>query len=510
MMHEPKKSDSPVVATKSANNAARAAAESMEPRGEAKRNTGQQNARRTQSRGSVFSALERVRQAAQANRTCRFSALLHHVNTDLLRDAYHALKRDAAPGVDGVTWDAYRENLDERLVDLCARVHRGAYRAQPSRRRNIPKADGRLRPLGIAALEDKIVQRAVVEVLNAIYEPDFLGFSYGFRPGRRQHDALDALAYGIKWQRVRWILDADIRSFFDTVDHDWLMRFLEHRIGDQRILRLIRKWLKAGVMEDGLVTMPSSGTPQGAVISPLLANVYLHYAFDLWAHRWRRRRAKQKVIIVRYADDIVVGMQRDDDAQAFLSQVRERLAKFSLSLHAEKTRLIEFGRYAAEARKRRGMGRPETFTFLGFTHICGTDRKGRFLLTRKSRRDRMQATLRAIRAQLTLRMHHDIPAQGRWLAQVVRGYFAYHAVPTNASSLLTFRNRVTRLWLRTLRRRSQKSRTTWTRMMKLEEQWLPPVRILHPWPEQRFEVKYSRQEPSAGKLHARICAGGAQ
>jgi RNA-directed DNA polymerase len=508
-MNEPKKSDPPIVAMKSANNAANAAAESMEPRGGAKRNTDQPTTRRTQGRESVSHGLDRVRQAAQGNRKCRFTALMHHITTDLLRDSYRALKRDAAPGVDGVTWQAYGENLDERLVDLCARVRRGAYRAQPSRRRYIPKVDGRQRPLGIAALEDKVLQRAVAEVLNAIYEADFLGFSYGFRPGRGQHDALDALAFGIKTKPVNWILDADIRSFFDTVSHDWLMRFLEHRIGDRSILRLIRKWLKAGVMEDGMRTSPSVGTPQGAVISPLLANVYLHYVFDLWVHRWRSRHAKGQVIIVRYADDVVVGVQYEADAQALLTQLRERFAAFALSLHPEKTRLIEFGRFASVDRMRRGSDKPETFSFLGFVHICGASQAGGFVLIRTSRRDRMRTTLQAIKDQLRRRMHRGIQEQGQWLGQVVRGYFAYHAVPTNITSLLIFRKRVTQLWWKTLRRRGQRRRATWPKVLRLAQRWLPKARILHPWPEQRFDVKHSRREPSAGKLHARICAGGA-
>jgi RNA-directed DNA polymerase len=510
MMHEPKKSDPLVVATKSANKVDGPTAESMERRGGTKGNAGQRATRRTQSRESVSFGLDHVRQAAQANRKCRFTALLHHITVDLLRLSYHWLKRDAAPGVDGVTWLAYGEHLEANLVDLCARVHRGAYRAQPSRRRYIPKPDGRKRPLGIVALEDKVVQRAVVEVLNAIFEPDFLGFSYGFRPGRSQHDALDALAYGIKTTAVNWILDADIQAFFDTVDHEWLMRFVEHRVGDRRMLRLIRKWLKAGVMEDGVVTMTGGGTPQGAVISPILANVYLHFVFDLWAHRWRRRQAQGNVIIVRYADDVIVGFQHEAEAQTFLVELRERVAKFSLSLHPDKTRLIEFGRFAAKSRRRRGMGKPETFSFLGFVHICGFNRAGRFLLVRKSRRDRMRNTLRAVKDQLRRRLHESIPAQGAWLGRVVRGYFAYHAVPTNVAALKAFRYYVTRLWHRALRRRSQRDRTSWEKTTRLVSQWLPPIRVLHPWPDERFDVKHPRWKPSAGIPLARFCAGGAR
>jgi RNA-directed DNA polymerase len=508
MMNDPKKSDPLIVAMKPTNKTEQSMAESAERRRGTKGNTGQCATRRTQSRASVPSGLDRVRRAAKANRKARFTALLHHVDVALLRSSYHWLKRDAAPGVDGVTWREYGVHLEANLEDLCARVQRGAYRAQPTRRRYIPKPDGRQRPLGIAALEDKIVQRAVVEVLNAIYEADFLGFSHGFRPGRSQHDALDALAYGIKVRRVNWILDADIRSFFDTVNHDWLVRFIEHRVADRRVLRLIRKWLKAGVMEGGTMTATIGGTPQGAVISPLLANIYLHYIFDLWAHRWRRRQARGEIILVRYADDIVAGLQHEADAQAFLLDLRERFTKFELSLHSDKTRLIEFGRYAAENRKRRGEGKPETFSFLGFIHIASFNRSGRFILTRKSRRDRMRSTLQVVKTQLRRRMHDSIPQQGQWLAQVVRGYFAYHAVPTNASALKAFRYYVSCLWLRTLRRRSQRDVTTWEKMTRLVEQWLPPVRITHPWPDERFDVKHPRWEPSAGIPLARICAGG--
>ena len=349
-----------------------------------------------------------------------------------------------------------------------------------------------MRPLGIAALEDKIVQRAVVEVLNAIYEQDFLGFSYGFRPGRGQHDALDALAFGITQRHVNWILDADIAAYFDTVSHDWMLRFLEHRIGDRRLLHLISKWLKAGVMEDGVVTATQTGTPQGAVVSPTLANVYLHYVFDLWAHRWRQQQARGAVIFVRYADDVVAGFEHEGEAKRFLVELRQRMEKFALSLHPDKTRLLEFGRYAAERRAKRGLGKPETFNFLGFTHIAGRTQKGRFLLIRKTRRDRMRAKLRAIKEELRLRMHDSIPEQGKWLAQVVRGYFAYHAVPTNIRSLAAFQYFVGRLWLQTLRRRSQKDRFAWDRLTHLATEWLPSPRILHPWPDARFAVKHPR------------------
>jgi len=440
----------------------------------------------------VSQALQRVRQAARLRKKEKFTALHHHISIDLLRVAFVALKRNAAPGVDDLTWRTYAQDLDQNLTDLAARVHRGAYRALPSRRTYIPKADGRQRPLAVAALEDKIVQKATAAVLNSIYEEDFLGFSYGFRPRRGQHDALDALMVGITTKRVNFILDADIRSFFDEVSQSWLVRFVEHRIGDPRIIRLIQKWLKAGVLEDGVVTISDKGTGQGSVISPLLANVYLHYVIDLWANRWRQREAKGDMIIVRYADDIVVGFEYETDARRFWDEMEKRLQEFALSLHPDKTRLIEFGRHAADRRARSGLGKPETFNFLGFTFICGRSRKGKFLVKRKSRRDRMQTKLKEIKQELRRRMHQPIPEQGKWLRQVVRGYFAYHAVPTNLSALGAFRHHIGRLWLRTLRRRSQKDKFAWDRMEKLTDDWLPKPTILHPWPNMRFAVRHSR------------------
>lgn len=492
MMNESKKSDPTIVAKKLANNAADAAAESVERRVGTEGNAHQQRTDRTQGRARVSQALARVRQAAKTRRKERFTALLHHVNLDLLRLSFYALARQAAPGVDGVTWQDYEADLESNLQDLHARVHRGAYRALPSRRTYIPKPDGRQRPLGIAALEDKILQRAVVAVLNAIYEEDFLGFSYGFRPQRSQHQALDALMVGIQRRKVNWILDADYRSFFDTMSHEWLVRFLEHRIGDERMLRLIRKWLKAGVLEDGTVTQSEEGTPQGATASPLLANVFLHYVFDLWAHQWRTRHACGDMIVVRYADDTVVGFEHQADATQFLADLRTRSEAFGLSLHPDKTRVIRFGRYAALNRRERGLGKPETFTFLGFTMICGTRRAGGFQLLRRTRRDRMQATLQRVKAELRRRRHEPVPAQGRWLAQVVRGFYAYHAVPTNYQALVLFRVRIAQLWKRALMRRGQRASVPWRRMMHLRDRYLPRPRILHPWPERRFDVMHPR------------------
>jgi RNA-directed DNA polymerase len=508
MMHDREKSDSAIVAGKPTNKAEQSAAEPVEQRAETKGNAVQQSTGRAQNRATVSQALERIRQAARLRKKEKFTALLHHISLDLLDEAFSELKGNAAAGVDGLTWRDYEQNLERNLEDLHARVHRGAYRAMPSRRVYIPKPDGRQRPLAVAALEDKIVQRAAAAVLNAIYEEDFLGFSYGFRPGRGAHDALDALVVGIESRKVNFILDADIRSFFDTVSQDWLIRFLEHRIGDKRIIRLIRKWLKAGVLEDGVVTVSEQGMGQGAVISPLLANVYLHYVLDLWAERWRRREVTGVMIIVRYADDFIVGFEHEADARHFLDAMRERLQEFALSLHPEKTRLIEFGRFAAENRKRRGLGKPETFNFLGFTFICSRSRNGKFLLKRRTRRDRMRVKLSEIKQELRRRMHQPISEQGRWLAQVMRGFFAYHAVPTNFPALSAFHHHVMRLWLLALQRRSQKDRTTWERIAKLAADYLPKPHTLHPWPQQRFAARYPRWEPRAGIPLARFCAGG--
>ena len=510
MMYDHEKSDPSIVAMKPANGGVRAPSELVERRGGAEGNARQPSTLRTPSRDGVTAGLERVRQAARLKKKERFTALLHHVTIDLLRTAYSWLKRDAAAGADGLTWDDYGLDLDRRLADLHARIHRGSYRAQPSLRRFIPKPDGRQRPLGIAAVEDKVVQRAMVEVLSAIWEEDFLGFSYGFRPGRNQHDALDALAVAIEKRPVNWILDADIAGFFDTVSHEWLLRFVEHRIGDPRVVRLIRKWLKAGVMEDGQVIATETGTPQGAVISPLLANLYLHHVFDLWADRWRRREATGAVIIVRYADDIVAGFQHQADAERFKAELTERLAAFALTMHPEKTRLIEFGRHAAAERARRGLGRPETFDFLGLTHICARSRAGWFQLRRRTRRDRMRAKLREIRDDLWRCRHAPLDEQGAWLGKVLRGYFAYHAVPTNSVALSEFRGVVLWHWLRALRRRGQRDKSTWASINRLADRWLPRPRILHPWPNQRFAVKHPRWEPYAGMPLVRFCAGGAQ
>jgi RNA-directed DNA polymerase len=501
-------SHGPVVPAKPANKVASATAESVEERGPAKGNT-DSPARSGLSAGTRGPrGLDRVRQVAIRDRKVRFTALLHHVTVDLLGEGFKALRREAAPGADGTTWEAYARDLEPNLQDLHGRLHRGAYRAKPSRRVYIPKADGRQRPLGVASLEDKVVQWALVEVLNAIYEPDFLGFSYGFRPGRSQHEALDALAVAIDRRKVNWVLDADVADFFTRIDHSWMAKFLEHRIADKRVLRLIQQWLKAGVVEDGTWTACDEGTPQGAVVSPLLANVYLHYVLDTWADWWRRRHARGDVVIVRYADDQIVGFQYREEAERFLKELRERLAKFGLELKAEKTRLIEFGRFAAQNRKARGLGRPETFDFLGFTHVCGKTKDGRFALKRITIKKRMRAKLKEVKAELKRRMHQPIPEVGRWLASVVRGHLAYFAVPGNSQAIEEFVDQVTRHWLKALRRRGQRARMTWAQMSRLARRWLPTPRVIHPYPSERFDVRHPRQEPSAGILHARICAGG--
>jgi RNA-directed DNA polymerase len=495
VMHDRGQSDGRVVPAKLPNNAQGGAAEVVEGSGPAKGNTASETRAGLSAGQSALSGLARVRRVAQADKEARFTALLHHVDVDRLRAAYWALEPKAAAGVDGVTWQDYGQGLEENLRDLHARVHRGGYRARPSRRVFIPKPDGRLRPLGVAALEDKILQRAVVEVLNAVYEADFLGFSYGFRPGRSPHHALDALAVGIRRERVNWVLDTDFRDYFSSLDHRWLERFLEHRIADKRVLRLIQKWLAAGVIENGSWTACEEGVPQGASASPLLANVYAHYVFDLWAHQWRTRHARGNVVIVRFADDAVVGFEHRDDAERFWADLRGRLAKFGLELNAEKTRLIRFGRFAAQQRQERGLGKPETFSFLGFTHICARTRKGRFKLKRITDSKRVRAKLHALKGELLWRRHLPIPEQGRWLASVLQGHYNYYAVPDNSEALRAFRDEAVRHWLRALQRRSQRSTIAWERMSRLADRWLPRPHILHPWPEQRFDARTQGRSP---------------
>lgn len=461
-------------------------AEVVEGRGAAKGNAGEPPAGRTPGRETASKGLEGIRETAKRDKWVKFTALLHHLTPSLLVESFYDLNKTAAVGVDGVTWRDYENILYERVHELHREIHTGAYRAQASRRTYILKTDGKLRPLGIAAVEDKIVQQAVVKVLNAIYEEEFLGFSYGFRQGRGQHDALDAVWMGISTKQIGWILDADISAYFDTINHEWMLKFLQHRIGDKRILRLIQKWLKAGVIEEGKRIASERGTPQGSVISPLLANIYLHYVFDTWAHHWRKHHARGDVIMVRYADDSVIGFQHEEEAKQFMEAMRERFAKFGLALHPQKTRLIEFGRYAEQRRIKRGLGRPETFDFLGFTHCCSKTRQGGFKILRLTSKKRLRATLAAIRDKLIKKRHEPIGQVGAWLKRVIRGYFNYHAVPDNLRRLKGFRHGVCRAWFKQLRRRSQKDKMTWARFDRVARQYVPcPLRV-HPYPPERF------------------------
>jgi len=444
----------------------------------------------TQGLEAASIGLDRVREAAKRDKDLRFTNLLHHITNKRLHAAYLSLNPKAAAGVDDVTWQEYGEGIDERLIILHDQIHSGRYRAQASKRTWIPKPDGRHRPVGIAALEDKIVQQALVDVLQSIYEEDFLGFSYGSRPGRSPHNALDAIYVAITQRKVSWVLDADIRSFYDSLDHQWLMKFVEHRVADKRVLRLIRKFLRAGVSEDGKWSMTVAGTPQGAVISSLLANIYLHYGLDLWVKRWRDHQARGEVYIVRYSDDFVLGFQYQSDAVRFQEELRKRMDKFGLELHGDKTRLIEFGRYAAAGRKSRGEGKPETFDFLGFTHICSKRRQdGKFKLLRKTIGKRLRSKIKEVRRILQRHRHKPVPEQGRWLRSVVQGHFNYYGVPGNREALDTFRTQIGHAWLRALRRRSQKGKNlTWKRMQNQIMRWIPTARVLHPYPNQRFCV----------------------
>jgi RNA-directed DNA polymerase len=485
-------SDSGTVPMNHSNKTGKPVAESEEGRPLIKENTHQSSTLSTQSEARVSQGLAGVRKAARERKEMRFTALLHHLTVDLLRDSFYALKRKAAPGVDGTTWEEYEAGVEGRVADLHSRVHRGAYRAQPSRRVYIPKPDGRQRPLGVAALEDKIVQQAVNTILNQIYEEDFRGFSYGFRPGRSQHQALDALYVAITRKKVNWMLDCDIRGFFDNLSHDWLLKFVQHRVADRRILGLIQKWLKAGVMEEGERKDTEMGTPQGSAISPLLANIYLHYVFDLWVDVWRKKCARGDVVVVRYADDNVLGFQHRDEADRFLMEFRERLKKFGLELHPDKTRRIEFGRFAEHNRKQRGEGKPETFDFLGFTHISGKDRNGASAVKRKTVSKRLRAKLLEVKQRLRRRMHEPVAQNGKWLRSIVQGYFNYHAVPGNTDRLSAFRYRVIRLWRTMLIHRGQKHHLTWERMGALSDRWIPQPRVLHPYPGVRFDATHPR------------------
>lgn len=485
------KSDESVVPSTQANNVGtEPAAELAEGRDSAKRNIMSPDPDRAPKRNRRGShGLHGVRETAKAKPELKFTSLLHHINENLLYEAFFNLKKTAAVGIDEVTWHDYEQDLETHLPDLHGRIHRGAYRAKPSKRIYIAKADGRKRPIGIASLEDKVVQKAVVWVLQSIYEQDFLGFSYGFRPGRSQHMALDALSVGVADRKVNWVLDADVEGFFDNIDHEWLMKFLEHRVADKRILRLIGKWLRAGVSDDGEWSETTMGTPQGAVVSPLLANVFLHYVFDLWIQWWRANRARGEVAVIRYADDFVIGFERKEEAERCLGELRDRFAKFGLKLHEGKTRLIEFGRRAARNRKARGEGRPETFDFLGFTHRCDVTSYGGFALRRATIAKRLRATIAAIKVKLIQRRHWPIDAVGKWLGRVCRGWLNYHAIPGNLERMTQFLDEVKKLWLAQLRRRSQRHRMPWSRFVRIIRRYLPSPKVVHPFPSVRFDAR---------------------
>ena len=463
--------------------------ESMEGRAAAKGKSAARNASPTQCGPDALTFLQRIGKRAKQKPKEQWTSLLSHIRVPLLKEAYHRLQKDAATGVDGVTWAEYGERLDVRLLDLQDRIHRGSYHPQPVRRVLIPKGDGKTRPLGLVTLEDKIAQQAARMVLEPIYEAEFIGLSYGFRPKRSQHDALDAVAESIRL-KVHWVLDADIRAYFDTIDHGHLQRFIEHRIGDSRMVRLLMKWVKAGVLEDGKLYEAQEGTPQGASISPLLANIYLHYVFDLWLCQWRKRHAKGEVYAVRYADDLLMGFQKEQDARALHSALAERLGQFGLELHPDKTRVIEFGRCARQEREQRGLPKPETFEFLGFVHICGVNRLGKFQLKRRTSRKKRRAKLARLKEEVRRRKHQRVAKQHVWLSQVLQGHYRYYGVPSNYSALAQFRRRVAWMWHRALQRRSQRSCWTHEQWRVFEQRFpLPPPRIHHPWPTQRFALR---------------------
>lgn len=489
-MHGHGQSDAGIVPTRPPNEAWYAGAEAEEGRLAPEGKVAEDRMSQTQGwKDDMTTMLDRLRAVVNRDSTERFTALYHHVtNVAYLREAYDRLRPAAAAGVDGVTWAAYGEQLEDNLQRLAARLSGGTYVAPAVRRVYIPKADGRQRPLGIPTLEDKLVQWVVAQVCSTIWEEAFVGFSYGFRPGRGAHDALDALVVGIEQRKVNWVLDADLEAFFDTVSHGWMLRFLRHRIGDERVIRLIWHWLTAGVLEDGRVEQREAGTPQGGVISPILANIYLHYAFDQWVAVWRKRHARGDVIVVRYADDFVVGFERRGEAEAFRAALTERLGRFTLRLHAEKTRLLEFGRFAQVDRAAQGAGKPETFTFLGFTFRCGKHRKGGFHVLRETIRKRMQATLQRVKAAMLQRREQPLREQGRWVQRVVLGHYRYFGVPKNGRALWAFREGVRRHWQTVLRRRSQRGRVSRDRMDRLSAYWLPLPQIVHPYPAQRLHV----------------------
>ncbi len=482
------KSDEVVVPEKSAKTWV-TPVESMEERTEAEGKSAASKASSAQHEIKALSFLQRIGERAKQKPEEKWTTLLSHIRVPFLKEAYQRLRRNAAAGVDEVTWHEYGERLDERLLDLESRVHRGSYHPQPVRRVLIPKGDGKMRQLGIPTLEDKIVQQAVQMILTPIFEADFIGFSYGFRPGRSQHDALDALAEAVR-RKVNWVLDADIEAFFDTIDHRHLQTFLEHRIGDTRMVRLLMKWAKAGVMEDGKRHETEAGTPQGGIISPLLANLYLHYVLDLWVLSWRKKHASGEMYVVRYADDFVMGFQKEQDVMAMRRALTERLAHFGLKLHPQKTRVIEFGRFARDSRAGRGLAKPETFDFLGFTHIAGISREGKFQLKRRTSRNKRRAKLARLKEETERRRHHAVNGQYRWLTSVLKGHYRYYGVPSNIRALAQFRQAVRTMWHRSLQRRSQRARWKKADYEAFDARFpLPPPRIVHPWPDTRFKLR---------------------
>ncbi len=488
-----RKSDEAIVPQKRTNKASSGVAESVEGRALTKRNTRECARDQTQCWENTMSRLARVRETAVRHRKQTFTALMHHLTPTLLEQSFYQLKRKAAEGIDGISWSQYEEGLDDRLGDLCKRIQDGRYRPKPARRVYIPKADGSKRPLSILSVEDKIAQQAIVTILNQIYETDFMGFSYGFRPQRSQHDALDALAWSITRTRVNWVLDVDIRKFFDTVEHEWLIRMIQHRVQDKRLIKLIIRWIKVGITDDTGKRYPAQrGIPQGSVISPLLASIYLHYVFDIWSHQWRRKKAKGTVTVVRYADDVVLGFQYEWEAKEYLGLLNQRLQAFGLATHPEKTRLICFGRFAVSRRAARGEGRPETFDFLGFTHYCTTCRRGNFKLGRKTSSKRLIKQIQEVKRVLRQRMHFPVNENLEWLNQVIRGHVNYYGVPGNSKAIGRFRMEIVRRWMKLLRRRSQRSKLNWEKFSPWVDRHLVKARVVHPYPEQRLRAKHSR------------------
>ena len=454
-------------------------------------NIGETICDRTQCRNIAMSRLAGVREVAIRERKLTFTALMHQVTPELLVTSFYQLKKQAARGVDGISWSEYEEGLETRVSDLHRRIQSGRYKPQPARRVYIPKGNGELRPLSIQCVEDKVAQQAVSMLLGQIYETDFMGFSYGFRPNRSQHDALDALTFGIVKRKVNWVLDLDIRKFFDTVEHEWLIRMLQHRVKDSRLLKLIVRWIKVGFVDDVGRRHPAHfGVPQGSVISPLLSNIYLHYVFDLWSNKWRADNAQGDIVIIRYADDAVLGFQNKWDANRYQAQLIERLAKFGLSLNTDKTRLIRFGRFASAQRAKYGAGKPESFEFLGFTHYCSRKRNGDFMVGRITSRKRLVTQIKAVQVELRRRLHMPPRQTLAWLVRVLRGHANYYSVPGNIVRVSEFRQQLVKRWYKLLRRRSQRTSVNWSWFGPWVTSNLPKVRVVHPFPEERFYAKH--------------------